>query len=88
MPTGAQTHELHSTAAEEPGGDLAEDSEDETDAESDEEYDDDIPFVGLSEEELMRQDLLYAQDILTDEELSRDTAEHRTGEGSSSTALS
>lgn len=75
------SRELHSTAAEEPGGDFAEDSEDETDAESDEEYDDDMPFVGLSEEELMRQDLLYAQDILTNEELSRDTAEHRTGAG-------
>lgn len=61
--------------------DYAEDSEDESDAESDEEYDDNMAFVGLSEEELMEQDRLYAQDILTDEELSRDSAEHRTGEG-------
>lgn len=80
LQSSALANELHSAAAEDSDADLAEDSEDETEVESDdEEYDDDMPFVGLSEEELMRQDALYAQDILTDEELSRDSAEHRTG---------
>lgn len=87
--SSAQSDERDSTSTEE-GEEYADDSDDDaemgSDEEEEEEDDESLEFVGFSEEELMRQDELYAQSILTDDDLSKDSAEHRTGEGTRSSA--
>ena len=87
--SSAQSDESDSTSTEE-SEEYADDSDDDAEMGSDEEEeeeeedDESLEFVGFSEEELMRQDELYAQSILTDDDLSKDSAEHRTGEGTRS----
>ena len=57
------------------------DEDDEDDEDEDEEDDDgdDPAFVGFSEEELAAQDLLYAQDVLSEEDLQTEGTDHRCG---------
>lgn len=60
--------------------DEEEDEDDEDDDEDDgEDEDDGVEFVGFSEEELAAQDLLFAQDVLSEEDLSTAGTDHRCG---------
>ena len=57
-----------------------EDNEDEGEGDAEDEDDgDDLAFVGFTEEELAAQDMLFAQDVLSEEDLSTAGTNHRCG---------
>ena len=62
------------------------DDEDDDEAEEDEDVDEDeeddgedVPFAGFTEAELAAQDLLFAQDVLSEEDLRTEGTDHRCG---------